>query len=106
MDTATNVGRALPWNTGNLLGQKPPLKLKEIWAIRIRLLRERRGAHVRSPNRRCRAKTGFFIRRFSCRPGTGHQLRWFVTTSLDHPTPTPSSTGIERPDLLRALAAG
>src|SRR5437868_14128144 len=26
-----------PWNKGKLLGQKPPLKLKEIWAIRIRL---------------------------------------------------------------------
>ena len=25
------------WNKGKLLGQKPPLKLKEIWAIRIRL---------------------------------------------------------------------
>ncbi len=25
------------WNTGKLLGQKAPLKLKEIWAIRIRL---------------------------------------------------------------------
>jgi integrase len=26
-----------PWNNGKLTGQKPPLKLKEIWAIRIRL---------------------------------------------------------------------
>lgn len=26
-----------PWNRGKLIGQKPPLKLKEIWAIRIRL---------------------------------------------------------------------
>ena len=31
------AGRAVPWNKGNLLGQKPPLKLKEIWAIRVRL---------------------------------------------------------------------
>src|ERR1700680_501422 len=30
-------GRAVPWNKGKLIGQKPPLKLKEIWAIRIRL---------------------------------------------------------------------
>jgi hypothetical protein len=30
-------GRAVPWNKGKLLGQKPPLKLKEIWAVRIRL---------------------------------------------------------------------
>ena len=26
-----------PWNKGKLIGQKPPFKLKEIWAIRIRL---------------------------------------------------------------------
>jgi integrase len=38
MDTATkSERRAVPWNKGKLLGQKPPLKLKEIWAIRIRL---------------------------------------------------------------------
>ncbi|MGU7782678.1 tyrosine-type recombinase/integrase [Burkholderia sp. PU8-34] len=27
----------VPWNKGRLTGQKPPLKLKEIWAIRLRL---------------------------------------------------------------------
>ena len=26
-----------PWNKGKLVGQKLPLKLKEIWAIRVRL---------------------------------------------------------------------
>ncbi len=26
-----------PWNKGKLIGQKAPLRLKEIWAIRIRL---------------------------------------------------------------------
>ena len=26
-----------PWNKGQLIGQKPPFKLREIWAIRIRL---------------------------------------------------------------------
>src|SRR6266436_2531981 len=26
-----------PWNKGELVGQKSPFKLKEIWAIRIRL---------------------------------------------------------------------
>ena len=26
-----------PWNKGKLIGQKPPLKAKEIWAIRVRL---------------------------------------------------------------------
>ena len=32
-----NPVRKEPWNKGKLVGQKPPLKLKEIWAIRIRL---------------------------------------------------------------------
>lgn len=26
-----------PWNKGKLIGQKPPLKLQEIWSIRVRL---------------------------------------------------------------------
>jgi hypothetical protein len=26
-----------PWNKGKLVGQKAPLKLKEIWAVRVRL---------------------------------------------------------------------
>src|SRR4051794_13201392 len=32
----------VPWNKGKLIGQKAPLKLKEIWAIRIRLQLARR----------------------------------------------------------------
>ena len=31
-----------PWNKGRLTGQNPPLKLKEIWAIRIRLQMKKR----------------------------------------------------------------
>lgn len=34
--TDTDPSR-VPWNKGRLTGQKPPLKLKEIWAIRVRL---------------------------------------------------------------------
>jgi hypothetical protein len=26
-----------PWNKGKLIGQKPPLKLREIWTLRTRL---------------------------------------------------------------------
>lgn len=38
MDTADRTnGHRIPWNKGRLLGPKPPLKPKEIWAIRIRL---------------------------------------------------------------------
>lgn len=31
-----------PWNKGKLVGQKRPLKLKDIWAIRIHLQRDQR----------------------------------------------------------------
>jgi hypothetical protein len=34
--------RAAPWNKGKLIGQKAPLKLKEIWAIRFRLQLDQR----------------------------------------------------------------
>jgi hypothetical protein len=27
----------VPWNKGKLVGQKAPFKLREIWAIRVRL---------------------------------------------------------------------
>lgn len=35
--TIASVVPKAPWNKGRLTGQKPPLRLKEIWAIRIRL---------------------------------------------------------------------
>lgn len=35
--TAINTPGRVPWNKSKFTGQKPPLKLKEIWAIRIRL---------------------------------------------------------------------
>ena len=35
--TATTLGRAAPWNKGKTAWSEAPLKLKEIWAIRIRL---------------------------------------------------------------------
>jgi len=38
METETNSAKhGEPWNKGKLIGQKPPLKLKEIWALRVRL---------------------------------------------------------------------
>jgi integrase len=39
-----NVQTRTPWNKGKLVGQKPPLKPKDIWAIRIYLQNEH---HVR-----------------------------------------------------------
>ena len=37
MNPENQSNRRAPWNKGKLIGQKSPLKLKEIWAIRIRL---------------------------------------------------------------------
>jgi hypothetical protein len=38
METLKSSGaQRVPWNKGRLTGQKPPLKLREIWAIRTRL---------------------------------------------------------------------
>jgi hypothetical protein len=38
MDQSTHVAtQKIPWNKGELVGQKAPLKLKDNWAIRVRL---------------------------------------------------------------------
>ena len=37
MDEAIVRAHPEPWNKGKLVGQKTPFKLKEIWAIRVRL---------------------------------------------------------------------
>ena len=36
MNTPVEI-RSAPWNKGKLVGQKAPIKLREIWAIRVRL---------------------------------------------------------------------
>jgi hypothetical protein len=37
MGTAGNATPREPWNKGKIVGQKAPFKLKDIWAIRVRL---------------------------------------------------------------------
>ena len=37
MERTHVVQRHEPWNKGKLVGQKAPFKLREIWAIRVRL---------------------------------------------------------------------
>ena len=44
MDTNTAVHHHEPWNKGKLTGQKAPLRLQDIWAIRVRL---QLGSHSR-----------------------------------------------------------
>jgi hypothetical protein len=44
IDAAEVSSHRAPWNKGRLIGQKRPLKPKEVWSIRVRLqLEERRG---------------------------------------------------------------
>ncbi len=42
MGTAGNAAHREPWNKGKIVGQKAPFKLKDIWALRVRLQMEGR----------------------------------------------------------------
>ena len=42
METTANAIRREPWNKGKIVGQKAPFKLKDIWALRVRLQMENR----------------------------------------------------------------
>ncbi len=42
MGSATNTAHREPWNKGKIVGQKAPFKLKDIWALRVRLQMEHR----------------------------------------------------------------
>ena len=42
MGTAGNATHCEPWNKGKIVGQKAPFKLKDIWALRVRLQMEGR----------------------------------------------------------------
>jgi integrase len=42
MGTAGNTAHHEPWNKGKIVGQKAPFKVKDIWALRVRLEMDRR----------------------------------------------------------------
>ena len=42
MGTADKATTREPWNKGKIVGQKAPFKLKDIWALRVRLQMEKR----------------------------------------------------------------
>lgn len=42
MGSAANTVNREPWNKGKIVGQKAPFKLKDIWALRVRLQMENR----------------------------------------------------------------
>lgn len=44
-EPAQHCGHA-PWNKGKVVGQKAPLKLKDVWAIRIHLQMEQRAREL------------------------------------------------------------
>ncbi|HQR98227.1 MULTISPECIES: tyrosine-type recombinase/integrase [Comamonadaceae] len=44
--TTTNRPARTPWNKGKVIGQKAPLKPKDIWTIRIRLQMQRRSKEL------------------------------------------------------------
>jgi hypothetical protein len=73
-------GRVVPWNKGKLIGQKPPLKLKEIWATRETLSGLRDRLHD-VPGGRCQGCCRVSHVAASARSGlstttpTGNQLR-------------------------------
>ena len=42
MESVATVVHREPWNKGKIVGQKAPFKVKEIWALRVRLQMESR----------------------------------------------------------------
>jgi hypothetical protein len=42
MESVANATHREPWNKGKIVGHKAPFKLKDIWALRVRLQMENR----------------------------------------------------------------
>ena len=60
MNTLSQIdGGYMPWNKGKLVGQKPSLKLTEIWAIRIHLKLANRVRDLALFNLAFDSNTGF-----------------------------------------------
>jgi integrase len=93
---ATAVPRRIPWNKGKLIGPRPPLRQKHVWAIRTRLQIERQvpeltlfNLAIDSKLRGCDlvalrvddvARNGCAIERTSVRQRkTGRQVRFELT---------------------------
>ena len=49
MESVASAIHREPWNKGKIVGQKSPFKVKDIWALRVRLqMQGRVGALIRS----------------------------------------------------------
>ncbi len=42
MEIVANVAHRAPWNMGQIVGQKAPFKLRDIWALRVRFQMQNR----------------------------------------------------------------
>ena len=49
MGANVNVGHRQPWNKGKIVGQKAPVKLKDMWALRVRLQMATRRIQASGP---------------------------------------------------------
>ena len=96
IEGVTDTARKVPWNKGKLLGSKPPLQTRQVWAIRTKLQLEHRmrdlamfNLAIDSKLRGCDlvslrvedvAPHGFAIERASVRQRkTGHPVRFELT---------------------------
>jgi hypothetical protein len=70
-----------PWNKGKLMGQKPPLKPKEVWEIRIRLQLGHRQQAAGLRSRQAQSQ--------GCRPRRSN-----IETCDGHATKDPSASAI------------
>ena len=46
MGSNVNASHREPWNKGEIVGRKAPFKLKDVWALRVRLQMESRGREL------------------------------------------------------------
>ena len=46
MESNANAAHREPWNKGKIVGQKAPFKIKDIWALRVRLQMEDRAREL------------------------------------------------------------
>ena len=92
-----SVQQQEPWNKGKLIGQKPPLKPKDIWAIRIQLQNAQRDRDLAMFNLAIDSKlrgcdlvsTLYFQVGYPCRP---IYRPGSILGSADHGSPPRVST--------------
>ena len=71
-----------PWNKGKLVGQKAPLKLKDIWAIRIHLQLENRVRDLALFNLAIDSKLRGCDLVFLCAPPAAALVLFFASSSF------------------------